>query len=181
MTVRSFLPAAIPVIAFTAVAALFFAALQRQDEGGLPSNLVGKPAPTIVPDSLEGFGRAPNAADFETPKVKLVNFWASWCAPCRVEHPQLQWLAENRVDILGINYKDEPRQAADFLTELGNPFAKTGADPEGRAALQWGVYGVPETFIVDADGIVRLRWAGPITRNVLENHIVPAIDAAGSR
>ena len=86
MTVRSFLPAAIPVIAFTAVAALFFAALQRQDEGGLPSSLVGKPAPTIVPDSLEGFGQAPNAADFETLKVKLVNFWAGHYAFNTLDH-----------------------------------------------------------------------------------------------
>lgn len=112
------------------------------------------------------------------PGVKLVNYWASWCAPCRVEHPLLQVLADEGVPIYGINYKDDPAKALAFLQELGDPYTGLGADERGRTALDWGLYGVPETYVIDGQGRVVLRFAGPITRSVLENRIRPAIAAA---
>ncbi len=110
--------------------------------------------------------------------MKLVNYWASWCAPCRVEHPTLEELAAEGVPIYGINYKDDPAKALAFLAELGNPYVAMGADASGRTALDWGVYGVPETFVIDGDGTVILRFAGPITGSVLEKTIRPALAAA---
>jgi cytochrome c biogenesis protein CcmG/thiol:disulfide interchange protein DsbE len=110
--------------------------------------------------------------------VKLVNFWASWCAPCRVEHPVLEDLAADGLPIIGVNYKDDPEKALGFLAELGDPYTAVGADPEGRTGLDWGLYGVPETFVIDSDGTVLLRHPGPITRDVLDRRIMPAIDEA---
>jgi cytochrome c biogenesis protein CcmG/thiol:disulfide interchange protein DsbE len=113
--------------------------------------------------------------------VKLVNFWASWCAPCRVEHPKLEELAAEGLPIYGVNYKDEPDKALAFLAELGDPYAGIGADAGGRMGLDWGLYGVPETFVIDGDGTVVLRFAGPITQSVLDTTIRPAIEAAQAR
>jgi cytochrome c biogenesis protein CcmG/thiol:disulfide interchange protein DsbE len=111
-------------------------------------------------------------------EVKLVNYWASWCAPCRVEHPNLDLLREEGVTIYGVNYKDDPEKAIGFLEELGNPYAALGADPEGRMALDWGVYGVPETYVVDGEGVILLRVAGPVTQRVMDQTLRPAIEAA---
>lgn len=177
MSVRPSLLLALPAAVFAAVAALFLAGLQRSDEGGMQSSLIGRTAPAVALRQL-GDGPPPDDADFTNDQVKLVNFWASWCAPCRVEHPNLQALSEQGIAILGINYKDAPENALGFLTQLGNPFYKIGADREGRTAIDWGVYGVPETFVVDAAGIVRLRWAGPITGRILREQILPAISEA---
>ena len=110
--------------------------------------------------------------------VKLVNYWASWCAPCRVEHPHLEALAEEGVTIYGVNYKDQPGNALGFLEELGDPYTAIGADPNGRMALDWGLYGVPETYVIDGEGRVVLRFPGPITERVLEGQIRPAIEKA---
>jgi len=110
--------------------------------------------------------------------VTLVNYWASWCAPCRVEHPNLEELAESGITIYGVNYKDKPGNALGFLEELGNPYAAMGADAQGRMALDWGVYGVPETYVIDGDGQIVLRFAGPITDRVMEKTILPAIEKA---
>ncbi len=110
--------------------------------------------------------------------MKLVNFWASWCGPCRAEHPSLARLAAEGVPIYGINYKDEPEKALGFLGELGNPYAGIGADPAGRTAIDWGLYGVPETFVIDGEGRILLRFAGPITERSLASDIRPAIAAA---
>jgi cytochrome c biogenesis protein CcmG/thiol:disulfide interchange protein DsbE len=110
--------------------------------------------------------------------VKLVNFWASWCAPCRAEHPILSELAAQGITVHGVNYKDDPAKAQAFLAELGNPYATIGADPAGRTAIDWGLYGVPETFVIDGSGTVVLRFAGPITRQELDRKILPAIRKA---
>ena len=148
-------------------------------EANLPSTMEGRQAPVVTVTPL-GPGEPVTQADLMAPGVKLVNFWASWCQPCRVEHPVLEKLAAEGVVIHGINYKDKPDAALGFLTEMGNPFARMGADT-GRMALDWGVYGVPETYVIDAKGVVVLRWAGPITEDVLENTLRPALaKAAGN-
>ena len=117
-------------------------------------------------------------ADLADGDVVLVNFWASWCAPCRAEHPQLVQMAEEGIEIFGINYKDEPDKARRFLEELGDPYARLAADETGRTGLDWGLYGVPETFVIDGNGTVVKRFAGPITAGVLESIIKPAIEEA---
>ena len=177
MSVRPSLLLALPAAVFAGVAALFLAGLQRNDEGGMQSSLIGRAAPEMRLQPL-GDGRPPDQADITADQVKLVNFWASWCAPCRVEHPNIKALSDQGIPVLGVNYKDEPDNALGFLAELGNPYHKIGADGAGRAAIEWGVYGVPETFVVDSEGIVRLRWAGPITGRILDERIFPAISEA---
>ena len=107
--------------------------------------------------------------------VKLVNVFASWCAPCRTEHPQLMRLARDGVELYGIDYKDEPEAARQWLAGLGNPFARIGVDRGGQVAIDWGVYGVPETFIVDAKGVIRFKQVGPITPEVLNTTILPLV------
>jgi len=148
-------------------------------EANLPSTMEGRQAPVVTVTPL-GEGAPVTQADLMAPGVKLVNFWASWCQPCRVEHPMLEKLAAQGVLIYGINYKDKPDAAMGFLTEMGNPYARMGAD-SGRMALDWGVYGVPETYVIDGKGMVVLRWAGPITEDVLEKTLRPALaKAAGN-
>lgn len=168
----------LPPLVFGLLAALFWLGMQREDPDGLPSALAGRAAPPV---SLQAFGAAPpwDDAALRAPGVKLVNFWASWCAPCRAEHPLLTELAAEGIPVLGVNYKDRPERAAAFLAELGNPYAAQGADPQGRTALDWGLYGVPETFVIDGQGRVVLRIAGPLTRAELERSLRPAIAGAG--
>lgn len=165
-----------PLALFAAFGTLLFAGLQRDDEGGLPSGIIGRTAP-LAPAAL-GRSDPPNDADLLAGGAKLVNFWASWCAPCRVEHPNLMAMAAEGVVILGINYKDDESNALDFLAELGDPFSKIGADRDGRVGIEWGVYGIPETFVVDGDGKVALRFAGPITSRVMRERILPALASA---
>lgn len=167
----------LPPVLFLGLAVLFWAGMQREDPDALPSALAGQPAPGLV---LTQLGGLPNfgSEDLKTPGVKLVNFWASWCAPCRAEHPLLAEIADSGVPVFGVNYKDPPDNALAFLAELGNPFAGIGADASGRMGLDWGLYGVPETFVIDGQGRVVLRFAGPITRQELERRIGPAIAAA---
>ncbi len=166
-----------PPIVFAAIAGLFFAGMMRDDPDALPSARIGQVAPAMV---LEPLGAAPgfDGATLAEPGVKLVNFWASWCAPCRAEHPTLSALADEGVTIYGVNYKDDPAKAQAFLAELGNPYAAIGADTSGRAGLDWGIYGVPETFVIDSEGRIVFRFAGPITRTVLEKQVRPAMDGA---
>ena len=107
--------------------------------------------------------------DFKENNFTLINFWASWCAPCRVEHPQLERLSElENVELYGVNYKDKKNSALNFLKEYGNPFLKIGTDQSGRNAIEWGVYGVPETFVIDQEGRVLFRHAGPITKEIMK-------------
>jgi len=165
-----------PPLIFAGLAAMFFFGMMRSDPDSLPSARVGQVAPALTVVPLDG----PPISDavLREPGVKLVNFWASWCAPCRVEHPNLAALAREGVVIHGINYKDDPVKALAFLQELGNPYVTLGADDKGRTALDWGVYGVPETYVIDGAGKIVLRFPGPITERVLRETIRPAMAQA---
>nr|WP_118132783.1 DsbE family thiol:disulfide interchange protein [Oceanicella sp. SM1341] len=169
------------MLAPVACAAIFLGvgywALSRQNPDELPSALAERAAPELSLQPLVDGREVPGAADLTAPGVKLVNFWASWCAPCRAEHPMLMEIAQSGVPILGVNYKDKPDAARGFLDELGDPFSKIGADASGRNGINWGLYGVPETFVIDGEGKVLLRHPGPITRSILETRILPLLEA----
>jgi cytochrome c biogenesis protein CcmG/thiol:disulfide interchange protein DsbE len=169
-----------PPVLFAGLAALFFFGMQRENPDALPSALEGRPAPAVQVTQLADKNPFKDS-DLRSGDVKLVNYWASWCAPCRVEHPHLETLADQGITIYGVNYKDKPDNALKFLEELGDPYAALGADANGRMALDWGLYGVPETYVIDGKGQIVLRFAGPITEKVLESTILPAIEEARSR
>jgi len=167
-----------PPLLFVGLAALFYLGMQREDPDALPSTRTGQIAPEMT---IEPLGDFPvfTQADLSEPGAKIVNIWASWCAPCRIEHPNLMALAEEGVPIYGINYKDKEANGIAFLQELGNPFVKVAMDETGRTALDWGAYGVPETYVLDGDGRILLRFAGPVTQRVIEGQIRPALAEAG--
>ncbi|SPH17586.1 Thiol:disulfide interchange protein CycY [Defluviimonas aquaemixtae] len=169
----------LPPLIFAGLAAVFVLGMQREDPDALPSALEGRQAPAVVVTQL---GDLPvfADADLRDGTVKLVNFWASWCGPCRVEHPTLEKLADEGVTIYGVNYKDKPEAARRFLDELGNPFAAIGADESGRMGIDWGLYGVPETYVIDGDGNIVLRFPGPVTERVLASDIRPAMEKAAA-
>ena len=160
---------AAPLLLFGALAAVFyFQLVSGKDTSELPSALIDKSVPTFDLQPLEGFKhegqQVPGlkSADLNG-KVSLVNIFASWCVPCRAEHPVLMKLAENKeLNIVGINYKDRAENARRFLGVLGNPYTRIGVDPRGRTAIEWGFYGIPETLLVGPDGIVRHKIVGPI-------------------
>ena len=168
----------LPPLAFLLFAAVAYVGLRRENPGELPSALLGKPAPEIGRTVALRSDAAPTDADLRAPGVKLVNFWASWCGPCRVEHPLLSALAAEGVPVIGVNYKDKPENALGFLGELGDPYAQVGADPSGRVGLDWGIDGVPETFVIDGDGTILLRFPGPLSPDVIEARVRPAIEKA---
>jgi len=174
----------LPLAFFLALAVLFLFRLGAGDSSRVPSALIGKPAPETNLPPLAGLERdgkpvpGLNAADFKG-AVTLLSVWASWCVPCHDEAPLLMKLAEDRrIRIAGINYKDQPENARRFLGRYGNPFAAAGADPNGRGAIEWGVYGVPETFIVGRDGRIVFKLIGPITSDNIETVLKPAIEKA---
>jgi cytochrome c biogenesis protein CcmG/thiol:disulfide interchange protein DsbE len=174
----------IPLIVFLALAALFFFRLGTGDPSRIPSALIGHPVPpTDLPPvpGLERGGRPVpglKAADF-TGAVTLLNVWASWCVPCHDEAPLLLRLAEDdRIRVVGINYKDQPDNARRFLGRYGNPFAAAGADQNGRASIEWGVYGVPETFLVGRDGRIAFKLVGPITPQNFDGVLKAEIEKA---
>jgi cytochrome c biogenesis protein CcmG, thiol:disulfide interchange protein DsbE len=177
--------ALMPIALFGAMALMFFFALRSGDPSKLPSTLIGKQAPTLELAALEGLndngvtvpGITANTLARGTPVI--VNFWASWCAPCVGEHPLLIILKEKTgVPLIGVNYKDQAAGARRFLGRYGNPFNAVGVDPNGRAAIEWGVYGMPETFIIDAQGRIAHKHIGAITPEALENVLIPAIEKA---
>ncbi|MEM9012024.1 MAG: DsbE family thiol:disulfide interchange protein [Pseudomonadota bacterium] len=171
----------IPPAIFVLLAVFLYAGLGRENPDALPSAFADQPAPDLALTELLPGQAPPDNALLAAEGVKLVNFWASWCAPCRVEHPILTGLADSGLPIIGVNYKDDPENARAFLQELGDPYIAVGADESGRNALDWGLYGVPETFVIDGDGRVVLRHAGPITGQVLTRSIRPAIEEAQAR
>lgn len=170
--------AVIPLIAFLALAGLAWSMLGR-DQDSLPSALVDKPAPEFDLESLRPGEPNLTTATLKEPGAKLVNVWASWCGPCRVEHPELMELAERGVPIYGLNYKDDRQDALGFLADLGDPFTRVGADVTGRTGIEWGVYGVPETFVIDAEGNIVGKHVGPIQNDDLETKILPMLREAG--
>nr|WP_204354544.1 DsbE family thiol:disulfide interchange protein [Paracoccus saliphilus] len=166
--------ALLPAAVFAGLAAAFFWGLFNKDDH-LPSALVGRQVPEFALPAIEGMAEGFSNADLRG-KVSIVNVWASWCVPCRVEMPLLVELAETgSVPIFGINYKDAPEAALAFLEELGNPYTQIGADRNGRVAIDWGVYGLPETFVIDAEGRIAHKHVGPFDRRALEEEILPIV------
>ena len=164
---------ALPLVVFIALAALLFFRLGSGDPSRLPSALIGKPAPSLSLSALGGLMRdgAPvpglDPSKFKG-QITLVNVWASWCLPCHAEHPQLMRLAaDRRLQLVGINYKDAAENARRFLGRYGNPFSAVGVDQNGRSAIEWGVYGVPELFLIGRDGRIAYKQVGPITDETL--------------
>lgn len=164
----------IPLIVFAVIAALFALQLYSGDPSKLPSVLIDKKVPQFDLKPLAGLERDGQAvpgfssADLASGQVTVVNVWASWCVPCRLEHPYITELARHGgARVYGLNYKDKTENALKFLSQLGNPFGAVGVDDTGRVAIDWGVYGVPETFIVDGSGTIRYKHVGPINPEVL--------------
>ena len=169
----------LPVIAFAALALFLFKGLHAPPPGDLPSVLINKPAPSLTLPALDAATKGFGLADLAGGRVTVVNVFASWCVPCRAEAPQLAQLAKARgVQLFGMVWKDTRQKARTFLDDVGDPFARIGYDGEGRAGIEWGVYGVPETFIVDRHGVIRERLVGPITPDNLVMDLLPAIAGA---
>ena len=182
-------PMALPLLAFAALAAIFWFRLGSGDPSRIPSALIGRPAPQTALPPLAGLvdnsAQVPglDPAVFKG-KVSVVNVWASWCVPCHDEAPLLTELArDKRLQIVGINYKDAPDNARRFLGRYGNPFGIVGVDGNGRASIEWGVYGVPETFVVGREGTIVYKLVGPVTPanfdTVLKAQIDKALKAGG--
>lgn len=162
----------IPVVLF-AILAIFLAVGLKRDPREIPSPLIGKPAPEFNLPLLREPGQAFSPQAMRG-RVWLLNVWASWCVPCLVEHPVLLQIArENRLPIVGFNYKDEPANATAWLGKHGDPFATIVADRNGRTALDYGVYGVPETFLIDREGRIRFKHVGPLTPEVVSGKLMP--------
>lgn len=175
----------LPVLIFAGVAGFFAMALRTGDPSLLPSTLVGKEVPKGIFPPIEGLelNGKPEAgftsADLAKGKVSVVNYWASWCVPCIEEHPFLEKLKSlTDVDIYGINYKDGADAARRFIGRFGNPYTAVGTDAQGRAAIDWGVYGTPETFVVNGNGQIVYKHVGPISEDSLKTKLLPAIEKA---
>ena len=175
----------LPLLCFLLLAALFFYQLYHgNDQGTIPSALIGKPAPIFALAPLEGIEIDGNSvpaftSDIFSGQVTLVNVWASWCPPCRQEHSILMELAKDSwIQMASINYKDSSANALQFLSELGNPYAFIGVDPKGETAINWGVYGIPETFIVDRNGVIVHKHIGALDPARLQNAFLPALKRA---
>lgn len=163
-----------PVLVFFALLVAFVVGLERNRDT-LPSPLIGKPVPVFTLPPVQGRSLGLSSSDLKG-GVSLVNVFASWCVACREEHPVLMRLAAQRtVAIDGLNYKDKPDDAERWLDAMGDPYTRTGADLDGRVAIDWGVYGVPETFVVDARGRIAFKQVGPITPEILERTILPLV------
>ena len=177
----------LPLVAFLALAALFLYRLGAGDASRIPSALIGRQAPVTDLPALEGLTRdgkpVPGLTNASfAGNVTLVNIWASWCVPCHDEAPLLDQMAQDkRIQIAGINYKDAPDNARRFLNRYGNPFAAAGVDASGRTSIDWGVYGVPETFLIGRDGRIAYKLVGPITAENLVKVLQPEIEKALSK
>ena len=178
-----------PLILFAGLTALFLVRLNAGDPSLIPSALIGHPVPQTALPPIAGLKRDSTAVPGVDPAsfkgaVTVVNVWASWCVPCHDEAPLLMQLAQDqRLRVIGINYKDDADNARRFLGRYGNPFAAAGADQNGRAAIEWGVYGVPETFVIGRNARIAYKLVGPITPENFQSILVPQIDkalAAGS-
>jgi cytochrome c biogenesis protein CcmG/thiol:disulfide interchange protein DsbE len=168
----------LPAIAFAALVGFFIVGLQK-DPGEIRSPLIGKPAPAFSLESLGDPAWRVGSADFAG-RPWLLNVWATWCGGCREEHQTLLAIArENRVPMMGLNWRDDRNLALRWLEQLGNPYVAVAYDPEGRTAIDWGVYGAPETFLIGADGRVLQKQIGPITPEIWQRDFVPHLQAAG--
>jgi len=174
------LMAIVPVGLFVLMAIGFLYSLYHGDPHTLPSALIGKPAPQFALPAIPGVNLPGLAtADLGNGKVSIVNVWASWCVPCREEQPLLGTIADKlKVPLYGIDQKDAAGDAAKFLAALGNPFQKVGADGNGRVSIDWGVYGVPETYVVDGAGKIAYKYIGPLTPEAIDKELRPAVERA---
>lgn len=173
----------VPLILFLVLGALFGGFLIAKtffgyDRDALPSTLIGRPAPATELPPLVAGQPGLTAEALRAPGVKVVNVWASWCGPCRVEHPYLMDLKAAGITVHGINHRDDPDNAKKFLADLGDPFTLIGTDRNGRASVEWGVYGVPETFVLNGRGEIVYKHVGPINPGEMESRIWPAIRRA---
>jgi cytochrome c biogenesis protein CcmG, thiol:disulfide interchange protein DsbE len=174
----------VPLILFAGLTVLFLIRLNAGDPSLIPSALIGHPVPQTALPPIAGLKRDGNAVPGIDPAsfagaVSVVNVWASWCVPCHDEAPLLRQLAQDqRLRLVGINYKDDADNARRFLGRYGNPFAAAGADQNGRAAIEWGVYGVPETFVIGRDAHIAYKLVGPITPENFQSILLPQIDKA---
>ena len=174
----------IPLLGFLGLAALFMIRLSAGDPSQIPSALIGRPAPATSLPPVAGLARDGTPVPGLDPAafqgtVSVLNVWASWCVPCHDEAPLLVQLAQDkRIRVVGINYKDQAENARRFLGRYGDPYAANGADENGRAAIEWGVYGVPETFVVGRDAHIAYKLIGPITPENLDAVLKPEIEKA---
>lgn len=170
----------LPLLAFAALALLLGVGVMMnsgKDTSAIPSPLVGKPAPDFALPVLDEPGRIITRADL-LGEPYLLNVWGSWCPACRDEHPVITELAESgRIRVIGYDYKDEADDARRWLQQFGNPYALVITDVEGRAALDWGIYGAPESFLVDAQGVIRWKFVGPLTPDVVQTQLLPALES----
>lgn len=168
---------ALPVLFFAGLGLLFWSGMGRDNPNELPSVFIGKAAPPIEQQALPGIP-APVQADLAGGQVTVVNFWASWCPPCRAEHPTLMALASEGIQVIGVNMMDREGDALGFLDEAGNPFVKISYDPKGRTRLEWGVTAPPETFIINGKGEVVYRFIGPLVGDDYAQRFRPELDKA---
>ena len=170
----------LPLLLFAVVAGYFFVSLRPgHDVRELPSALLDRPAPEF---DLPGLGSdARLTLDGLKGKPAVINFFASWCVPCRIEHPLLMRLAtQDKVAIYGISYKDKPDASTRLLSTYGDPYRQVGLDQEGRTGLNFGVYGVPETYVLDANGVIRKRFVGPLTAEAVDKDLLPLLKKLGA-
>jgi cytochrome c biogenesis protein CcmG, thiol:disulfide interchange protein DsbE len=167
----------LPPLLFAALALAFWMGMQRNNPNDLPSTFIGAQAPAVSAEVLPGVPGLQDA-DLRTGQVTVVNFWASWCPPCRAEHPVLTRMAADGLRVAGVNIKDQADQAAAYLAEDGNPFFGLAFDPRGRMAIDWGVTAPPETFILGGDGTILFRFQGPLVGSDYEQRFLPALQAA---
>jgi cytochrome c biogenesis protein CcmG, thiol:disulfide interchange protein DsbE len=179
---RSLLPLA-PLLIFGALALLFFARLFAGDASRIPSALIGQSAPTLDLPALDGAAGLKDS-DLRQGHVSVVNVFASWCLPCHEEHPILLDLAADKtlaaegLRLIGVSQKDDPENVRRFLGAKGDPYSRVGVDRDGRAGIEWGVYGVPETFIVKGDGTIAFKLVGPMSAEILAKIMRPQIEKA---
>ena len=167
----------LPPLIFLGLAFLFILGVKRENPNNLPSVFINKLAPPITETPLKSFTSV-SLDEIKSPSIKLVNFWASWCPPCRAEHPKLLELSEQGVQIIGINFNDNEDNASLYLKESGNPFTSIAFDPSGKTAIDWGVTAPPETFIINSKGVVIFRFTGPLVGTDYENRFAPVLKDA---
>ncbi|MCB2137183.1 MAG: DsbE family thiol:disulfide interchange protein [Rhodobacteraceae bacterium] len=170
----------VPPVLFIALAAMFAIGMYRDDPDALPSVFIGRQAPPVAGEALPGIAALADA-DLRTGELTIVNFWASWCPPCRAEHPTLMALAAEGYRVVGVNMLDKTDAALGFLAEGGNPFAAISFDPRGRVRIDWGVTGPPETFIVSGDGTVLFKFIGPLVGSDYVQRFLPELEKAAAK
>ncbi len=169
----------VPIVLFAVLAYFLFSSLLSGPPQLLPSMRIDKPAPTVPLPPLDAQAKGFSPADLKDGHVTVINFFASWCAPCRVEAPVLPLVAQIKgIQFYGVVYKDLPDKSRQFLDELGDPFSRIDIDESGRAGIEWGITGVPETFVIDGKGVVRMHYAGPLTPEFIKNQLMPVIERA---